>query len=124
MTGTKRKWGFCDPTIGERILEARIRTGLSQRQAVKRTPYTAAYLSRIENGQRTPSVPFLRSISPILGVSPVWLETGQAMVDVRITVTQAARLLEKVEADSSEWELVQTLMAALGVEREYVRGLA
>ena len=36
-----------------------------------------AYISRIEAGQRTPSVKALRKLAPKLGVSVRWLETGQ-----------------------------------------------
>ena len=36
-----------------------------------------AYISRIENGTRNPSVSALRKLAPKLGVSVDWLETGK-----------------------------------------------
>lgn len=65
-----------EETVADRILRRRLELGLSQRElAVDGVSY--AYISRIEAGARTPSVKALRKLAPKLGVSPVWLETGE-----------------------------------------------
>lgn len=62
-------------TIGQRVRRLRILAGLSQRELqTERVSY--AYLSRIENEQRVPSVKALRELAPKLGVSVHYLETG------------------------------------------------
>src|SRR6266487_3989082 len=62
--------------VGERLRQRRLELGLSQREiASKGVSY--AYISRIENGTRIPSVTALRKLAPKLGVSVEWLETGE-----------------------------------------------
>jgi transcriptional regulator with XRE-family HTH domain len=56
--------------------QRRLELGLSQRDlAGPGTSY--AYISRIERGQRRPSVRALRQLAPKLKVSVEWLETGE-----------------------------------------------
>jgi len=62
--------------VGDRLRQRRLELGLSQRDiASKGVSY--AYISRIENGTRNPSVSALRKLAPKLGVSVDWLETGK-----------------------------------------------
>lgn len=61
--------------VGDRLREARLRAGLSQRE-LSEPGVSYAYISRIEAGVRTPSVKVLRKLAPKLGVSVTWLETG------------------------------------------------
>jgi transcriptional regulator with XRE-family HTH domain len=61
--------------IGDRLREARLHAGLSQRE-LSEPGVSYAYISRIEAGVRTPSVKVLRKLAPKLGVSVSWLETG------------------------------------------------
>ena len=62
--------------VGERVRQRRLELGLSMREiASKGVSY--AYISRIENGERNPSVSALRKLAPKLGVSVEWLETGK-----------------------------------------------
>lgn len=76
-------------TLGERVRRLRESRGVSQRDAAawataslngapspgKRVTY--AYVSRIESGQRTPSVRAIRALAVALGVTPYWLEHGR-----------------------------------------------
>jgi transcriptional regulator with XRE-family HTH domain len=62
--------------IGDRLREARLRAGLSQRE-LSEPGVSYAYISRIEAGVRTPSIKVLRKLAPKLDVSVSWLETGQ-----------------------------------------------
>lgn len=64
--------------IGRRLKQARDEAGLSQRQLAKQTTMTAAYISRLEAGARTPTVDALRAFAVPLNVDPGWLETGTA----------------------------------------------
>ena len=62
--------------VGERLRDARMQAGLSQRDLAE-PGVSYAYISRIESGVRTPSVKVLRRLAPKLGVSVTWLETGE-----------------------------------------------
>jgi transcriptional regulator with XRE-family HTH domain len=53
----------------------RLERGLSQRQLASRG-VSYAYISRIESGQRTPSVHAIRLLARRLGVAPEYLESG------------------------------------------------
>jgi transcriptional regulator with XRE-family HTH domain len=65
-------------TVGERIRRLRLARGLSQRQ-LSGPGVSYAYVSRIENGGRNPSLKALRYIAGRLGVDPEYLETGSAV---------------------------------------------
>jgi transcriptional regulator with XRE-family HTH domain len=62
-------------TIGQRLRRLRLERDLSQRQLAG-PGMTGAYVSRIELGERRPSVRALRELASRLGVSPAYLETG------------------------------------------------
>ena len=65
-----------DPAaVGVRLREARERAGLSQRQ-LSFEGCSPAYISRIEAGERIPSLQLLREMGRRLGVSEDWLATG------------------------------------------------
>jgi tetratricopeptide (TPR) repeat protein len=80
-----------DPVAaGRRLKEARIAAGLSQRQLAF-PGCSAAYLSRLEAGQRVPSLQLLRKIAAKLSADEEYLATGVAREHPRPT--------ELVEAD-------------------------
>jgi transcriptional regulator with XRE-family HTH domain/Flp pilus assembly protein TadD len=64
-----------DESIGARVRRLRLARGFSQRQLAARG-VSAAYISRIESSQRTPSVPAIRVLARRLGVTPEYLESG------------------------------------------------
>jgi tetratricopeptide (TPR) repeat protein len=65
-----------DPAaVGRRLREARERAGLSQRQ-LSFEGCSPAYISRIEAGERIPSLQLLREMGRRLGVSEDYLATG------------------------------------------------
>jgi tetratricopeptide (TPR) repeat protein len=65
-----------DPAaVGRRLRDARERAGLSQRQ-LSFDGCSPAYISRIEAGERIPSLQLLREMGRRLGVSEDWLATG------------------------------------------------
>ena len=57
------------PLIAENIRDARARTGLTLDQMAQRTDLSVAHLSRLESGERQPSVAALIVLSRALGVS-------------------------------------------------------
>jgi tetratricopeptide (TPR) repeat protein len=66
-----------DPhAVGRRLREARARAGLSQRQ-LSFPGCSPAYISRIEAGDRIPSLQLLREMGRTLGVSEDYLATGK-----------------------------------------------
>src|SRR2546430_4425884 len=92
-----------DPSeVGRRLREARERKGLSQR-ALAFPGCTAAYLSRIESGNRVPSLQLLRELGRRLDVTADYLATGsdeqtrdlllEAEIALRIDDTELAEAL-------------------------------
>ena len=77
-------------SIGERLKRLRAERGLSQRGLAARG-VSYAYISRIELGDRVPSMKAIRVLAAKLGVSPEYLETGQNFPD---TETRALKLGE------------------------------
>lgn len=64
-----------EETIAQRLKRLRTERGWSQRR-LARIGYTAAYISRLEAGERQPSIRVLRRLAAELGVDPHYLETG------------------------------------------------
>jgi transcriptional regulator with XRE-family HTH domain len=67
--------------IGARLRRLRLERGLSQRQLAS-LGASYAYISRIESGERTPSVRAIRLLARRLGVTPEYLETGADIAPV------------------------------------------
>jgi transcriptional regulator with XRE-family HTH domain len=65
-----------EETVGQRLRRLRLERGLSQRE-LSGPGVSYAYISRIEAGERQPSVKALRKLAEKLGVSPDYLETGR-----------------------------------------------
>ncbi len=97
--------------LGERLREARERAGLSQR-ALAFSGCSAAYISRIEAGERIPSLQLVRELGRRLGVSEDYLISGEEaapaepmpLIDAEIAfrlddVEEAQRLYEQALAD-------------------------
>jgi transcriptional regulator with XRE-family HTH domain len=70
-----------DPAaVGRRLKEARLAAGLSQRQ-LSFPGCSAAYISRLEAGDRVPSLQLLRKIAAKLGADEDYLATGVERVE-------------------------------------------
>lgn len=70
-----------DPvSVGRRLKEARLAAGLSQRQ-LSFPGCSAAYISRLEAGDRVPSLQLLRKIAAKLGADEQYLATGVPRVE-------------------------------------------
>lgn len=116
-----------DPkAVGERVREARIAAGLTQRQLAF-PGCTAAYLSLIEAGKRVPSYQVLKEFGRRLAVRPEYLATGSsgsAEEDPLFDAELAARLgdrdnarvaYEAIIADARSSELVARAQTGLGL---------
>ena len=89
-----------EETIGQRIRRLRLKRGLSQRQLAG-PGLSYAYISRIENGDRKPSLQAMRTIARRLGVSLEEIETGRrvpAAADRELRVSDAELAL-RLEGD-------------------------
>src|SRR3954468_438069 len=88
--------------VGERLKAAREKAGLSQRQ-LSFPGCSPAYISRIESGDRIPSLQLLRELGRRLGVTEDWLATGAEFSGDRggvlVEAEVALRLNELEEAE-------------------------
>jgi tetratricopeptide (TPR) repeat protein len=88
--------------VGERLRRAREEAGLSQRQ-LSFPGCSPAYISRIESGDRIPSLQLLREIGRRLGVSEDYLATGSEFSgDLAGTLVEAQVALRLGELDEAE----------------------
>src|ERR671933_1711529 len=69
-------------TVGQRLKRLRLERGLSQRE-LSGPGVSYAYVSRIEAGQRDPSLKALRVLARRLGVSLEHLETGVPVTEAQ-----------------------------------------
>jgi tetratricopeptide (TPR) repeat protein len=88
--------------VGRRVLDARLAKGLSQR-ALSFPGCTAAYISRIEAGERVPSYQLLLELGRRLGVSASYLATGSD--EDRLSKLETADLLLRL-GDTEEAEAI------------------
>jgi transcriptional regulator with XRE-family HTH domain len=69
-----------DPAaVGRRLRDARIEAGFSQRQ-LSFPGCSAAYISRLEAGDRVPSLQLLRKLAQKLGADEHYLATGEERI--------------------------------------------
>lgn len=113
-----------DPAaVGERLRTARERAGLTQRDLAF-PGCSPAYISRIESGDRIPSLQLLRELGRRLGVSEDYLATGEnraAPDDPRLLDAELAlRLGEEAEAQ----RLYDDVLASPWGNEDYGRALA
>jgi transcriptional regulator with XRE-family HTH domain len=80
-------------TLAERILRLRTERGLSQRE-IEGPGVSNAYISRIEKGQRTPSLRAIRTLAERIGVTPEYLETGREHTTTDDLAAEALRLTD------------------------------
>jgi tetratricopeptide (TPR) repeat protein len=92
-----------DPSkVGERLRVARERAGLSQR-AIAFEGCSPAYISRIEAGERIPSLQVLRELGRQVGVSAEYLATGGATrTEVETALVEAEIALRLDDLDAAD----------------------
>jgi transcriptional regulator with XRE-family HTH domain len=93
---------YDDPSaVGRRVFEAREAAGLSQRELAF-PGCSAAYISRIERGERVPSLQVMREIARRTGVTEDQLAFGREKLDP--SVAERVRAVEAAEASGGDAE--------------------
>lgn len=108
--------------VGRRLREARERAGLSQRQ-LSFPGCSPAYISRIEAGDRIPSLQLLREMGRRLGVSEDYLATGTERGDDPAGLIEAELALRLDERELAE-RLYSEALEKAGSREERARALA
>ena len=80
-------------SVGQRIFRLRTERGLSQRE-IEGPGVCNAYISRIEKGERTPSLRAIRTMAAGIGVTPEYLETGRDHTTTDELAAEALRLTD------------------------------
>lgn len=98
--------------VGDRLRSAREAAGLSQRQ-LSFPGCSPAYISRIESGDRIPSLQLLRELGRRLGVSEDHLATGsQSQFERGAALIEAEVLLRLNDLDAAEDHYTEALKEA------------
>jgi tetratricopeptide (TPR) repeat protein len=113
-----------DPAaVGRRLREARERAGLSQRQ-LSFPGCSPAYISRIEAGDRIPSLQLLREMGRRLGVSEDYLATGRERALVEADELVAADVAMRLDDRETAQRLFTEALEQAGAPDEQARALA
>jgi tetratricopeptide (TPR) repeat protein len=86
--------------VGRRLRQARLDAGMSQRQ-LSFPGCTAAYISRIETGDRVPSLQMVHELAGRIGVAPGWLATGVEERQRELDLVDAEIALRLGDADEA-----------------------
>lgn len=86
--------------VGRRLRQARLDAGMSQRQ-LSFPGCTAAYISRIETGDRVPSLQMVHELAARVGVAPEWLATGVEQRRRELNLVDAEIALRLGDADEA-----------------------
>src|SRR6266498_3392682 len=111
--------------LAARLREARLESGLSQR-ALARGICTPAYVSRLEKGERIPSLQLLRRLAERLGADADELASGIARtaLDPLLDAELALRLGDPIEAElESAIGIFQRELEAAGESGDTVTSL-
>jgi transcriptional regulator with XRE-family HTH domain len=112
---------YDDPAaVGTRVSEAREAAGLSQRELAF-PGCSAAYISRIERGERIPSLQVMRELARRTGVSEHALAFGRETLDD--AVAQRVRAAEAAEAAGDTAECARAYQALSRAASKAARAL-
>ena len=116
-----------DPAaVGRRLKEARLAAGLSQRQ-LSFPGCSAAYISRLEAGDRVPSLQLLRKLALKLGADEQYLATGIERVEQappELVEADVARRLGEHELAKERYEQVLEATSAPAARDRAAQALA
>lgn len=104
-------------TIGQRLRHLRLEKGLSQRELAS-PGVSYAYISRIEGGQRQPSLRAIRNLARKLGVSAQYLETGSSTTSEEDREIRLSEAELRLRLGDSPGEAEDTLRDVLREARE------
>jgi len=112
---------YDDPAaVGRRVYEAREAAGLSQRD-LSFPGCSAAYISRIERGERVPSLQVMRELARRTGVSEQALAFGREPLDT--AVAARVRAVEAAEAGGDTAERAAAYQALARAASKTARSL-
>ena len=112
--------------VGRRLKEARLAAGLSQRQ-LSFPGCSAAYISRLEAGDRVPSLQLLRKLALKLNADEQYLATGTAGVEQappELVEAEVAHRLGDHEFAKERYERVLETTSAPGAREHAAQALA
>ena len=109
--------------VGERLKEARVRAGLSQRQLAF-AGCSPAYISRIESGDRIPSLQILRELGKRLGVSEDYLAVGETPAAGTSSGMREAEVLLRLNEHDNARRLYEDALAGATTDEERGDALA
>src|SRR5687767_14347223 len=109
--------------VGERLKAARERAGLSQRQ-LSFPGCSPAYISRIEAGDRIPSLQLLREMGRRLGVTEDYLATGHERALVEEDELVAADVALRLDDRETAERLFSGALEQAATPDEQARALA
>jgi len=100
---------YDDPiAVGARLHAAREAAGISQRELAF-PGCSAAYISRIERGERIPSLQVMRELARRVGISEAELAYGREPIDS--AVSRAVRAVEAAEETGKGAEVARAYQA-------------
>lgn len=100
---------YDDPVaVGQRLYQAREEAGLSQRDLAF-PGCSAAYISRIERGERIPSLQVMRELARRTGISEAQLAYGREPLDAE--VAERLRAVERAVAAGETGEIARSYHA-------------
>ena len=113
---------YDDPTaVGARVRDARLAAHLSQRE-LSFPGCSSAYISRIERGERIPSLQVMREIARRAGVSEQVLAFGVDVIDAG--VSERIRAVEAAEAGGDVAERIRAYQALSRAAAKAARGIS
>jgi len=113
----RQKLAYFDDGVGRRLRQARQAAGLSQRD-LSFPGCTPAYISRIERGERVPSLQILREMARRVGVSESFLAHGAEGNGGELSPVVAARAALGVGEVEEARGLIESAFARAGSDRE------
>ena len=100
---------YDDPVaVGQRLHAARESAGISQRELAF-PGCSAAYISRIERGERIPSLQVMRELARRIGISEAVLAYGRERIDT--AVSDAVNAVEAAEVAGDREEVAKAYRA-------------
>jgi len=113
---------YDDPmAVGRRLHDARETAGLSQRDLAF-PGCSAAYISRIERGERIPSLQVMRELARRTGIAEAELAYGRESVDPE--VARLFRDIERVEAEGKTDDVAAAYLALSRAAAKAARSVA
>jgi transcriptional regulator with XRE-family HTH domain len=94
--------------VGKRLHAAREAAGISQRELAF-PGCSAAYISRIERGERTPSLQVIRELARRIGTTEAELAYGREPIDA--AVSEALRVVEHAEQTGNGSDVARAYQA-------------